>query len=51
MNKDLVPSIHGSRCQMVPRKEEATTVEEANKHAEFIGDEELFELKQRFERV
>lgn len=47
MNKDMVPSIPGSRCQTTPTKEE--NVEESDNINEFIGDEELLELKQKFE--
>ena len=51
MNKDLVPSIHGARCQMTPRKEETLISEDAPTSEEFIGDEELAELQHRFERA
>ena len=49
MSNDMVPSIQGSRCQMTPTKEE--NVEESDNINEFIGDEELAELKQKFERA
>lgn len=49
MSNDMVPSIQGSRCQMTPTKEESS--EELDNANEFIGDEELPELKQKFERA
>ena len=49
MSNDMVPSIPGSRCQMTPTIEENS--EELDSINEFIGDEELLELKQRFERA